>query len=296
MDFSKLDDKHVFVTGAADGIGAALARLFRGAGARVFLCDVAEERLRETAHALDAPFAACDVRNTTSLARVVERAWRELGGLDLVCANAGVVCQGPILETSREDLDWIFDINVRGVLDTCRPFVRLLRENKRPGHILITGSEAALSYPRLIHAMQITAYLMTKHSVLALADGLRADLAGESIGVSVLCPGPVATSLSQNSNALRPASTAGANVARSGPASTTSMSPARVPPASIGLSADAQEQLRTLSLTPDDIAARALEGLRRGLFVIPTHPHIASDVEHRYDEIRAGLAALPPTS
>lgn len=292
MDFSKLDDKRVFVTGAADGIGAALARLFRGAGARVFLCDVAEVRLRETAHGLDAPFAACDVRNTTSLARVVERAWRELGGLDLVCANAGVVSQGPILEASREDLDWIFDINVRGVLDTCRPFVRLLRENKRAGHILMTGSEAALSYPRLIHGMQITAYLMTKHSVLALADGLRADLAGENIGVSVLCPGPVATSLSQNSNALRPAAASGSIPARAGAAANTSTSPKSVPPPAIGISAEAQEQLRTLSLTPDAIAARAVEGLRRGLFVIPTHPHIANDVEHRYEEIRAGLAAL----
>jgi NAD(P)-dependent dehydrogenase (short-subunit alcohol dehydrogenase family) len=282
LDFSRLDDKRVFVTGAADGIGAALARLFRGAGARVFLCDVAEERLRETAHALDSPFAACDVRSTTTLARVVERAWRELGGLDLVCANAGVVAQGPILEASREELDWIFDINVRGVLDTCRPFVRLLREHRRPGHILMTGSEAALAYPRLIHGMQLTAYLMTKHSVLALADGLRADVAAEGIGVSVLCPGPVATNLSQSSQALRPSS---------GGPSGGSAAGARAAP---GLSPGVQERLAELSLPPDAIAARALEGLRRGLFVIPTHPHTADDVEHRYGEIRAGLAALPP--
>lgn len=280
LDFSKLDDKRIFVTGAADGIGAALARLFRGAGARVFLCDVAEDRLREVAHALDAPFAACDVRNTTSLARVVERAWRELGGLDLVCANAGVVTQGPILEASREELDWIFDINVRGVLDTCRPFVRLLREHRRPGHVLMTGSEAALSYPRMIHGMQLTAYLMTKHAVLALADGLRADLAAEDVGVSVLCPGPVATNLSQSSQALRPAS-AGAS--------------ASAAPPSAGLTPAVQERLSALSLSPDAIAERALEGLRRGLFVIPTHPHTAEDVEHRHAEIRAGLAALPKT-
>lgn len=275
MDFSKLDDKRVFLTGAADGIGAAMARAFRAAGARVFLSDVAEERLRETATALDAPGVACDVRNPTSLARVVERAWRELGGLDLVCANAGVVVQGPLLEASREELDFIFGINVWGALDTCRPFVRLLRENKKPGHILLTGSEAALSYPELIRDMQIGAYLMTKHSVLAMADGLRADLRGDGIGVSVLCPGPVATSLSQNSSALR------AGRAAVGPV---------VPTA--GLGPEAQARVGALSVSPDQIAARALEGLRRGLFVIPTHPHIAADVEARHAEIRAGLDAL----
>lgn len=284
MEGSKLEDARVFVTGAADGIGAALARAVRAAGARVFLCDVAEARLRETAHALDAPFAACDVRNATALARVVERAARDLGGLDLVCANAGVVSQGPILETTREELDWIFDINVHGVLHTVRPFVRLLREQRRPGRILITGSETSLSYPALIHGMQLTAYLMTKHAVLALAEGLRADLAGEGIGVSVLCPGPVATNLAQSSSALKPA-TPGSAKAGGGAAAR-----------SAGVPKEVQASLGALSLDPDTIAARALEGLRRGLFVIPTHPHIAEDVGRRGEEIRAGFAALPPSA
>ena len=289
MDFAKLDDKRVFVTGAADGIGAALARSFKAGGARVFLSDIAEERLRETAGSLGSPSLACDVTNPTSLARVVERAWRELGGIDLVCANAGVVMQGPILETSREDLDWIFGINVWGCLDTCRPFVRLLREHKQPGHIVLTGSEASLSYPRLIHDMQLTAYLMTKHSVLALADGLRADLCCDGIGVSVLCPGPVATALSQNSSGLRPAHSAGSRSAARSPSSSTA-SAASNPTAN--LRPDLQQQIGALSHTPDQIAATALAGLRRGLFVIPTHPHIEADVERRFGEIRAGLAAL----
>ena len=291
MDFSKLDDKRVFVTGAADGIGAALARSFKAAGARVVLSDIAEERLRETAGSLGSPSLPCDVTNPTSLARVVERAWRELGGIDLVCANAGVVMQGPILETSREELDWIFNINVWGCLDTCRPFVRLLREHKQPGHILLTGSEASLSYPRLIHDMQLTAYLMTKHSVLALADGLRADLRGDGIGVSVLCPGPVATALSQNSSTLRPANSQGSGASGRAAPSATSLSPSAANPTA-NLRADLQQQIGALSHTPDQIAATALAGLRRGLFVIPTHPHIGADVEQRFGEIQAGLAAL----
>lgn len=289
MDFSRLDDKRVFVTGAADGIGAAVARVFKAGGARVFLCDIAEDRLRETAASLDSPCLPCDVTNPTSLARVVEKAWRELGGIDLVCANAGVVLQGPILEASREDLDWIFGVNVWGCLDTCRPFVRLLRENKKTGHILMTGSEASLSYPSLIHDLQLTSYLMSKHSVLALADGLRADLRGEGIGVSVLCPGPVATALSQNSSGLRPAQPGGG--AKSGRGSaTTSAAGASNPTAN--LRPDLQQQIAALSHTPDQIAATALAGLRRGLFVIPTHPHIEADVAKRMGEIDLGLRAL----
>lgn len=289
MDFSRLDDKRVFVTGAADGIGAALARAFQAGGARVFLCDIAEERLRETAASLDSPCVACDVTNPTALARVVERAWRELGGIDLVCANAGVVMQGPILEASREDLDWIFGINVWGCLDTCRPFVRLLREHEQQGHILLTGSEASLSYPRLIHDMQLTAYLMTKHSVLALADGLRADLHGDGIGVSVLCPGPVATALGPNSRSLRPAQSAGGGSSGSAPAAASSAS--TLDPTA-NLRPELQQQVGALSRTPDQVAATALAGLRRGLFVIPTHPQIATGVDHRYAEIRDGLAAV----
>jgi len=280
MDFSKLDDKRVLVTGAADGIGAGLARTFREGGARVFLCDVAEAKLRETATALDAPFAACDVTNATALARVVERAWRELGGLDLVCANAGVVVQGPILEVPREALDWIFEVNVWGCLNACRPFVRLLREHRRPGHILLTGSEVSLSNPRLVHDMQLTPYVMTKHAVLALAEGLRAELGAEGVGVSVLCPGPVATNLAESSRALRPAST-GDGAARPAPRAPTAAIPAEI-----------LQELATLSRTADQVAATALAGLRRGLFVIPTHPHIADDVARRAAEIHAGLAAL----
>lgn len=275
MDFAKLDDKRVLLTGAADGIGLALARAFHSGGARVFLSDVAAEKLARNAAALGAPSAACDVTDAAALAEVVDRAWRELGPVDLLCANAGVVTQGSLLEARREELDWIFDVNVWGILNACRPYVRKLRESGRRGHILMTGSETSLSYPAFTHGLPIHAYLMTKHCVLAMADALRVELAPEGIGVSVLCPGPVATALGENSIALRPARTAGPSPA--------------TPPA---LSPELLRNMASQQRSAEQVAITALAGLRRGLFVIPTHPHIRADVAQRFGEIERGFEVL----
>lgn len=275
MDFAKLDDKRVFLTGAADGIGLALARTLQRGGARVFLCDVAAEKLARNAAELGAPGAACDVTDAAALAQVVDRAWRELGPIDLLCANAGVVTQGSLLDARREELDWIFEVNVWGILNACRPYVRRLRQSGRRGHILMTGSETSLSYPAFTRGLPIHAYLMTKHCVLAMADALRVELAPEGIGVSVLCPGPVATALGENSIALRPPRAAGP-------------SPAPLP----AFGPELQRSMASLQRSAEQVAATALAGLRRGLFVIPTHPHIRADVAERFGEIERGLEAL----
>ncbi len=275
MDFSKLDDKRVLITGSAGGIGLALARAFHSGGARVFLTDVAGEKLARIAPQIGAVAAACDVTQPDAIAEIVDRAWREIGPIDLLCANAGVVTQGPLLEARREELDWIFDVNVWGILNACRPYVRMLRESGREGHILMTGSETSLSYPAFTRELPIAAYLMTKHCVLAMAEGLRAELARDRIGVSVLCPGPVPTDLAANSGSAR------RNRAADAP-------PAPAPE----LSPEMLRSMASLQRSADEVAATALAGLRRGLFVIPTHPHTRGDVAQRHAEIERGLDAL----
>jgi len=271
----KLDELGALVTGGADGIGLALARALRAQGARVFLTDVAAEKLTARASALGASHAPCDVTDADGLARLVERAWREIGPIDLLCANAGVVTQGSLLSTPRAELDWIFEVNVWGILNAARPFVAKLRETGRAGHILMTGSETSLSYPGFTRGLPIHAYLMTKHCVLAMADALRVELAPERIGVSVLCPGPVETALGENSSAARPARFGGPAAA-----------------ASSALDPEVVRAMAELRRSPDEVAATALAGLRRGLFVIPTHPHIRADAAERFREIERGFEAL----
>jgi NAD(P)-dependent dehydrogenase (short-subunit alcohol dehydrogenase family) len=275
VDFEKLDDKKVLITGGADGIGLALAEMFRSAGSRVFLGDIAAEKLARSAARIGASSAACDVTDADQVAQLVEQAWEEIGPIDLLCANAGVVTQGSLLEARREDLDWIFEVNVWGILNACRPYVRKLREAGREGHILMTGSETSLSYPSFTHELPIHAYVMSKHCVLAMADALRVELEPEGIGVSVLCPGPVATGLGENSMAARP-QRLGAPVATAAP----------------GLGPEAARAMASLGRPPEQVAATALAGLRRGLFVIPTHPHIRADASERFAEIERGFEIL----
>jgi NAD(P)-dependent dehydrogenase (short-subunit alcohol dehydrogenase family) len=271
----KLGEAGVLITGGADGIGLALARALRASGARVFLTDVAADKLAANARAIGAGHAVCDVTDAEALAQVVDRAWREIGPLDLLCANAGVVAQGSLLSARREELDWIFEVNVWGILHAVRPYVARLRATRRAGHILMTGSETSLSYPGFTRGVPIHAYLMTKHCVLAMADALRVELAPEEIGVSVLCPGPVDTALGENSGRARPARFGG--------------------PASAGASAldpGIARSMSDLRRSPDQVAAVALAGLRRDLFVIPTHPHIRADAAERFREIERGFEEL----
>ena len=274
MTFGKVAGKCAFLTGAAGGIGFALAKALQMRGARVFLSDIDATRLAESASELGVPSAACDVRDAAEVEEVVDRAWQTLGNLDLLCANAGVIRTGSLLATSRQDIDWHFDINVWGILHAVRSFHRRLESEGQGGHILMTGSENSLSNPGMLRGMGTDVYNMSKHGVLAMADVLRAELGEAKIGVSVLCPGAVNTGLGKHSEALAPAPEEKATA------------PAQPP------SSEVIDWLRASTRPPETVAAIAIAGLERDLFVIPTHPHIEEDVAERYGEIQRGLQAL----
>jgi NAD(P)-dependent dehydrogenase (short-subunit alcohol dehydrogenase family) len=275
IDFDRLEGKSILVTGAADGIGLALAAAFAAEGARLFVTDIAAEKLEKAAAQLGAASAACDVTNARAVADVVDEAWQAIGPIDLLCSNAGVFKPGSVLDASREDIEWQFGVNVWGILNACRPYVRRLREAGREGHILMTGSEHSLSSPAYLREVPIHVYNMTKHCVLSLADGLRNELAAEGVGVSVLCPGPVATNLADNSGAFRPARFGG---------------PTRIELGTV--SEELVREVQSLDQPASQTAAIAIAGLRRGLFVIPTHRALKADAVARFREIERGFEVL----
>lgn len=269
------DGKTALITGAADGIGAALASVLISEGAKVFLADIDGERLAETAGRLGCEYAVCDVTDEAAVEELVESAWAALGSVDLLCANAGVLIPGSLLEIDRRDFDFGFGVNVWGIIHAVRPQVRKLREKGRVGHFLLTGSEHSLANPSYLRALPLHIYNMTKHAVLSIGESLRAELGVEGHGVSVLCPGPVESGLNRNSTAARPEAFGDPKPVDFG----------KVDPAVMAGLGD--------SYIPAEEAARiALRGVASGAFIIPTHAFQREDVDARYQETIAGFDLL----
>ena len=185
----------VVITGAASGIGLALAQLCAKRGLRVAMADVEESPLAQQADLLAAAGAEvlalnCDVRNRDAVERVRDAVVARFGRVDIVCNNAGVVLPfGPLWQTDPRDWEWILDVNLRGVFNGIRTFVPLLVE-QGSGHIVNTASMAGVAI-----VPGNGAYNATKHAVVSLTETLDADLriADSPVGATVLCCGLVRT-------------------------------------------------------------------------------------------------------
>jgi NAD(P)-dependent dehydrogenase (short-subunit alcohol dehydrogenase family) len=122
---------------------------------------------------------------------------RELGGVHVVCNNAGVLVGGAMSEMTEADWQWLLSVNLMGVVHGSQLFAPILAEQGE-GHIVNTASVGGfLAYP------QMALYCTTKFAVIGYSDALRQDLAPKGIGVSILCPGKVTTNLAE-ADRLRP--------------------------------------------------------------------------------------------
>ncbi len=174
------------VTGAARGIGNAIARRFAAAGAVGIATDLDRDAL--AAAVPDRWIAATvDVRDEASLAAAMATSLRQFGRLDVVVANAGLV--PPWSETEAIDLalwDDVFAVNVRGVIATVKAAVPAMKATG--GSIIVMGSLTS----RQGHARQCL-YVATKHAVLGIVRSAALDLGRYAIRVNALGPGPIAT-------------------------------------------------------------------------------------------------------
>jgi NAD(P)-dependent dehydrogenase (short-subunit alcohol dehydrogenase family) len=172
------------VTGAGSGLGAAFCRLLAGRGARVVAADVDLEAASATAARSSGEVHAvrCDVSQLGEVEALALTAERLVGGVDLVINNAGVAVVGQVGQIPIEDWRWCVEVNLWGVIHGCHVFVPRLRA-RRGGHIINVASAAGLLSPP-----HMAPYNTTKAAVVALSETLAADLAGDGVGVSVLCP------------------------------------------------------------------------------------------------------------
>lgn len=195
MDEKKMFDlsgKSALVTGAASGIGESVAQCLAGAGAFVYVADRDEENGRRVAGAIveaggQALFIALDVTNEGACAGA-ERLVREgHGGLDILVNNAGIGHVGTMLQTTGEDLDRLYAVNVRGVFNVTKAFLPGLVE-RRSGSIVNIASIGGI-----IGIRDRIAYTATKFAVVGLTKSMALDHASDGVRINCVCPGRVET-------------------------------------------------------------------------------------------------------
>jgi len=187
--------KVAVVTGAASGIGRALAERFAAAGLHVVLADVDDAGLAEVAasvraHGVDASTVRTDVSNVDSVEALAAAAYERFGRADVVCNNAGVASSADAWFGPLSTWEWVLGVNLWGVVHGVRAFLpRMIAQGG--GHIVNTASIAGL-YPGFGPS-----YDASKHAVVALTEDLYVSMttAGLPVGVSVLCPGWVRTKI-----------------------------------------------------------------------------------------------------
>jgi NAD(P)-dependent dehydrogenase (short-subunit alcohol dehydrogenase family) len=181
--------KNILITGAASGIGKAMAQRFHAEGAaKLFLADLNEAALREVAQPLGADFCPCNVGLEHDVLGMIKRAEAALGHIDLLCNNAGIsVRGGPEVETS----DWqrIWDINLMAHVWASRAALPAMLA-RGDGYILNTASAAGL-----LSQIGSAPYAVTKHAAVAFAEWLSITYGDRGIKVSVLCPQAVRTAM-----------------------------------------------------------------------------------------------------
>lgn len=197
----ELRGKVVLVTGASSGIGAAAARAYSDAGAKVVLLARQAARAETLAQELarlgrEAMAVPCDVRDEAQVNEAVSASVLRYGGLDVLVNNAGVGLYGRVEELTPQALQETFDTNVYGALRCTRACLPRLRE-RGGGQIVMVSS--VLGY-RALPGMG--GYCATKAALNALTEALRVELRGEAIDVILIAPGTTATEFRQRATRL----------------------------------------------------------------------------------------------
>lgn len=195
--------RSAFITGGANGIGLGIARQLAAAGVKLALVDIDTEALgrakAELGELVSVVTAVLDVRDRDAYARVADVVEDAVGPISLLFNNAGVSGAFPVAKLNYDMWDWVIGINLYGVINGVQTFLPRIVERGEGGYIVNTSSGAGLAA-----TASGTLYCTSKFGVVGLSEALHHELAPANIGVSVLCPGPVATDLPRRSADARP--------------------------------------------------------------------------------------------
>jgi NAD(P)-dependent dehydrogenase (short-subunit alcohol dehydrogenase family) len=273
----QFEGKTAVITGAASGIGKALAERFAQEKMQVVLADIEEDALEKTVESLRqyqhrVIGVKTDVLVEESIKELYAKATEEYGNIHILCNNAGIGANSgnkPIWEIDKDDWDWVMGVNYQAVLKGIQTFIPHMVEHGEEGHVLTTVSMAGL-------LPGVGTYGVSKHAVLALTEALSRDLITRQtkINASVLCPGFVDTNIDK-SERNRP----------------SHLGDARETTNEIG--AEIMSAMLRQGKKPDEIAEIVLEGIKKNIFYILSHPAWDDSLRSHFDNILSRKEILP---
>ena len=256
------------VTGGASGIGFGLAERLADRGVHVVIADIREDAAVAAAATLSdrghqVLSIRTDVADPDDVAALAAATLERFGRVDLVCNNAGVVCETvPSWQQRLETWQWLVNVKLMGVVHGVRAFVPHLIE-QGTGHVLNTASLGGL-----IAMPTLSPYCATMHAVVGLTETLNMELrsVAPTLGATVLCPGVVDTSLGESSSAL-------------------------VPPGAVTIAMDSGSQMPGPALQPGEVADATLAAVEADRVHAIIGAGTAPATRYRVDAL---LADLPP--
>jgi len=264
-------DRVAVITGAASGLGRALADRFAREGVKLVLADIDERALAATVEELKSRGIAVvgqrtDVSKGDEVEQLAKRALDAFGAVHIVCNNAGIALMGLAWENPEADWRWALGVNVWGVIHGVRVFAPILLDQGDEGHIVNTASVAGLISPP-----GMALYSATKHAVVALTEVLHHDLATKSdkVKCSVVCPAYFPSGIA-DSERSRPAELAAARTKSED---------------QLGLEANLRKAVQSGKLGPADIAEAVFAAVRDERFYVLTHPKIKPAIELRMRDV-----------
>lgn len=271
--------KTAFITGGASGLGLAMARSLSGAGMKVAIADIQEDALAAAAAAFtesnaDVITVKVDVNDRDALEDAAKQTEAAFEKIHVVCNNAGVAISGGIQDHTYQDWDWLMGVNLDGVINGMQVFTQRILSHGEGGHIVNTASMAGLLG---IGGMSI--YNTSKFAVVGLSECARQDLEAFNVGVSVLCPGFVDTSI-YTSERNRPTALGGSAASSFGIAGDPGQSKEEM--------AGFKSSLEDL-IPANMVGDMVLHAIQTNELYIFSHPHFKTPVQARAEAMAAAF-------
>ena len=258
--------KVAFITGGASGMGLGMARAFGAAGMKVMIADiekgpmdaaVAELKLK----GIDAAGVVTDVADRDSVFAAADATIEAFGKVHVLCNNAGIGVSGKSDKCSVENWQWVMDVNLWGVIYGLQAFVPLIESHGEGGHVMSTSSMAGM-----VNFRYMGPYNATKFAVVAIMETMMEEHRDDNLGVSVLCPGVVATNIASGTR-NRQEQYGGQREARD---------------------LDANAEMLGKGLDPDIVGEQVLEAIIDDAPYIFTDPSMRKYINKRFERLSAG--------